>query len=322
MKAPSTRPFLSIGIPTYNRGEKLDRLLSIIAKQIRDESLSEIVEIIVCDNCSQDETEEIVQKYFDSFKHLKYYRQHSNIGFDLNVLSVYNHGTGDYMWLFSDDDIPSDGAIAKIVMALKNNHPDVLLFSFGQPPEATVGAFQFEEPIHITSNLPECLELILRWKKISIYVLKKREFSIEDESIIKMFLGDGWHHVILALTILDSSLTPKVAVISQILARCDADFDMLTWTPEAIYKSHRIADHPFVARISPLISQRLLCDSYLESIQFCYAAKLGTLRVLDIKGYDDFISILPWKINYLIKNPKSLAQFILLKLGLAHLKFK
>jgi glycosyltransferase involved in cell wall biosynthesis len=318
----TSKPFLTIGIPTYNRGVKLDRLLNIISEQIREGNLSEIVEIVVSDNCSQDETEEIVQRYFDIFEHFKYYRQHSNIGYDLNVLSVYNQGTGDYVWLFADDDIPSDGAISKIVKALKNTLPDVLLFSFGQPPEATVGAFQFNEPIYTTSNLSECLELILRWRKISIYVLKKRELSIEDEKVIKMFLGDGWYHVVLALTILDISLTPKVAVISQILARCDADFDMLSWTPGAIFRSYRLADHPLVTRISPLISKRLSREAYLDSIQFCYAAKVGTLRVLDIKGYDEFISNLPWKLNYLIKNPKSFAQFTLLKLRLAHLNSK
>ena len=48
--------FLTIGIPTYNRGSKLDRLLGILYQQIDKEGLSNQVEILVRDNFSTDES--------------------------------------------------------------------------------------------------------------------------------------------------------------------------------------------------------------------------------------------------------------------------
>lgn len=312
-------PFLTVGIPTYNRGRKLDRLLGILCEQIEKEGLSEMVDVLVCDNCSDDETVSVLERYSNTYRNINYIIQDSNLGFDLNVLTVYQKSRTEYVWLFADDDIPVPGALKKIIDVLNANLPEVLLFSFGQPPESKKGVFVFEEPVYVSTNISESIELLMRWPKISVYVLKRTEFTPEHDSIIENHTGDGWNHVILGLTILGLSHNPSVAVLSEILAHCDEDFDMLAWTPDAVMKSYRIAFHPLVARINPTIAKQLLTSSYLNSIQFCFAAKVGSLRVLDMKAYDSFIDNFPWKFAYLIKYPKSLAQLILLKFNLTHL---
>ena len=57
-------PLLSICIPTYNRAEILDKSLESITKQDIFQKTDE-VEIIVSDNCSQDNTHNIVHKYIE-----------------------------------------------------------------------------------------------------------------------------------------------------------------------------------------------------------------------------------------------------------------
>ena len=171
-------PFLTIGIPTYNGGFKLDRLLKILKSQIDNDNLQDDVEVLICDNGSIDNTREIISKCKIYFKNLRSISHKNNIGFDLNVFSVYNNSYGKYVWLFSDNDIPFEGSIIKIISALKNNNLDILLFSFSQPPGSKVGAFNFKEKLYITNNYSEIIELILRWKKISVYVLKKSNFSL------------------------------------------------------------------------------------------------------------------------------------------------
>ena len=311
--------FLTIGIPTYNRGSKLDRLLGILYQQIDKEGLSNQVEILVSDNFSTDDTHLVLKKYSAIKDTFIYFIQESNVGFDQNVLSIYKQSRLKYVWLLADDDIPVPGALTKIISALKANLPEVLMFSFGQPPESKKGVYIFEEPVHLSSSISESIELLMRWPKISVYVLKCIKFTADEDTTIQRHTGDGWIHVILGLTIVDSTPNSTVAIISEILAHCDEDFDILAWHPDTVMKSHRIAFHPLVARVNRSAAKVLLEASYINSIQFCFAAKVGSLRVLDMKAYDSFIDNFPWKFAYLIKHPKSLAQLVLLKFKLTHL---
>lgn len=313
-------PFLTIGIPTYNGGFKLDRLLKILKSQIDNDNLQDDVEVLICDNGSIDNTREIISKCKIYFKNLRSISHKNNIGFDLNVFSVYNNSYGKYVWLFSDNDIPFEGSILRIINSLTENKLDLLLFSFSQPPGSKTGVFNFKEKLYITNNYSEIIELILRWKKISVYVLKKSNFSLGKNKIVNYFIGQNWFHVVLALTILDDlEKKSSIGIISDILAGCDDDFDKWSFTPDPILNSYRLAYHPLVKEIIPNLAESLEKKSYLESIQFCFAAKRGTLRATNMSSYDNFILKLPFKLFFLILEPKYLLQFILLKFRVVYL---
>jgi len=310
---------LTIGIPTYNRGIKLDRLLENLEDQINKSVLQERIEILISDNASSDNTKDIVNKYIGRFNHFKYINNKKNIGYDLNVLNVYNNSKSDFVWLLADDDIPFQGSIITILSALSLNNLDILLFSFAQPPGSKLGTFNFPEELHITQNYDEIIELLLRWKKISIYILRKIIFTLEKDKTIYDFVGQGWCHVILALTVLNNNeFNSRLGVISKILAECDEEYDVLTWTPEPILNSFRIAYHPLIKTINPQLAKKNEKISYLEAIQFCFAAKRGTLRVKDIKAYNEFIGKLPFRFKFIFLKPKFLIQFFLLKLKLVN----
>ncbi len=92
------KPFFSIAIPTYNRASDLQFAIYCIL----DQSFSDF-EIVISDNCSTDNTNEILGKLKD--KRIRYYRNKKNINFAQNVKEVVRHVKGEYVFLHGDDDL-------------------------------------------------------------------------------------------------------------------------------------------------------------------------------------------------------------------------
>lgn len=109
----SKEPLLSICIPTYNRAEMLDNTLQLL---INDHSFDERVEVIVSDNCSTDNTEEVVKKY----PLVCYYKNEKNIK-DRNFWHVLNYATGKYVRLFNDTLSFKPGALGKMLDLIEQN---------------------------------------------------------------------------------------------------------------------------------------------------------------------------------------------------------
>lgn len=313
---------ITIGIPTYNRSLKLDRTLSLLYQFYNTEIQDGILEILVVDNCSTDGTKAILEKYSTQIKNFKYFIQESNVGYDLNVLTVYQKGESQYIWLFADDDIPISYALNEILDALENNIIDILLFSFAQPKENSKKAFNFEKPVHYIDKPKEIISLVLQYPKISIYVLKKINFNNIDIVEINKFVGDGWMHLVLSFSILNKNKKNKLAIISKVLAHSDDEFDMLTYSINAFEKSYKIAYHSYIKSFNPNLLNGMKKNSYIDCIQFAFAAKSGTLRIIDQSSYEIYIKKINWKIHFLWDNPKKIIQLFLLKYNLVKIFFK
>jgi glycosyltransferase involved in cell wall biosynthesis len=96
-------PKVTIALPTYNRADKFLRPAIECALSQDWENL----EIVVSDNCSTDDTPEVVKSYRDP--RLRYFRQDRNIGANNNFNFCVENATGSYFLLFHDDDrIDSD----------------------------------------------------------------------------------------------------------------------------------------------------------------------------------------------------------------------
>ena len=68
MKNPQDRPLLTIAVPTYNRSAYLKRSLqNIITQIIEVDKFGESIEMVVSDNCSKDETAEVVKSLSSSY---------------------------------------------------------------------------------------------------------------------------------------------------------------------------------------------------------------------------------------------------------------
>ena len=94
----STYPLVTIAIPTYNRANGyLKNAIECALKQTYRN-----IEVVISDNCSSDNTEEVVKGYTDP--RIRYFRQSANIGANNNFNFCLEKAQGSYFLLFHDDD--------------------------------------------------------------------------------------------------------------------------------------------------------------------------------------------------------------------------
>lgn len=125
----STEKLLSILIPTYNRAEMLLYLLPFFEKQI--ERNKEVVELIVCNNASTDNTIEVLEEYrlLHPCFNIVNYSEHVAVGYSI-VRSIEN-ATGKFFLVYGDDDIPAPYMIDVIVDTIEK-YSDISYIGFNR----------------------------------------------------------------------------------------------------------------------------------------------------------------------------------------------
>lgn len=122
---PTDIPILSICIPTYNRSDLLTRTL----KSFEDGTPE--VEVVVCDNSDNNESEKAVKETLASFKgEWSYHKNEPAIGPIDNVNKAINLSKGQFVFVLHDDDFLYPDGLIKILNKLKER-PDINVFSFG-----------------------------------------------------------------------------------------------------------------------------------------------------------------------------------------------
>ena len=116
--AQPSHPVLSICIPTFNRARYLECLLQDLAEQIGKFGVS--YELLIGDNCSQDNTEEIVAKY-DQQLNLVYFRRHQNLGSSENLNQLYRAANGRYTIYLADDDFLILDVVRDIILVMEES---------------------------------------------------------------------------------------------------------------------------------------------------------------------------------------------------------
>lgn len=102
--AGGIRPTVSVLVPTYNRAKYIKECLdSLFAQTIKP------CQIIVIDDGSIDATPEILHSYSDEIIHLR--KENGGKSSALNYGLKY--ATGEYVWLFDDDDVALPDAIER-----------------------------------------------------------------------------------------------------------------------------------------------------------------------------------------------------------------
>lgn len=121
-------PLLTIAIPTYNRAAYLDKCLHSFCNQIVGK-FEASVELIISDNCSPDETENVVAAYVEKFSFVKYFKQETNIGADANFEWCFSNAAGSYLWIFGDDDVLLPQKFVPIIEAIEKFAPALISVS-------------------------------------------------------------------------------------------------------------------------------------------------------------------------------------------------
>lgn len=75
-------PLLSICIPVYNQSSLLRVCLNELLRYKGND-----IEVVVNDNCSEENLKEVIDSFNDN--RLKYYRNETNLGQDLNIIQSF-----------------------------------------------------------------------------------------------------------------------------------------------------------------------------------------------------------------------------------------
>jgi abequosyltransferase len=122
------KTLLAVCIPTFNRAEQLDRQLGWLAEEIV--GFEADCEIIISDNCSDDQTSDIIYKWKVKLPNISYKtnRNANNLGWMRNFLYCLNTSSSEYTWIIGDDDEIEKGALAVVMQALKADSNLALMY--------------------------------------------------------------------------------------------------------------------------------------------------------------------------------------------------
>jgi glycosyltransferase involved in cell wall biosynthesis len=108
-------------IITYNRAQELEKTLAAFAA-LKDHN----VILHVLDNCSTDQTAEVVANWQQDWPGLRYHRNAYNIGGNANILRALELTQSDYSWVIGDDDVWHLEHIEEVIDTLNAQHADII----------------------------------------------------------------------------------------------------------------------------------------------------------------------------------------------------
>src|SRR5690606_27513163 len=116
MKSKNEYPLISIGIPTYNRNYGIRKTLESIWQQQYPN-----LEIIISDNCSTDNTSEVLAEFAKEHPEIKAYREEKNITMIPNFNFAPEKASGKYFMWVADDDTLEPGILQRYVEFVEAN---------------------------------------------------------------------------------------------------------------------------------------------------------------------------------------------------------
>lgn len=118
---------LSICIPTFNRASLLSKCIGSIVNQ---EEFNHLVELVISDNCSDDNTFQIVESYQKRYPNIIYNRNENNL-VDRNFFKVLSLARGKFLKLSNDYSLFLSGSLKTIldVISFYQSSHSVILFS-------------------------------------------------------------------------------------------------------------------------------------------------------------------------------------------------
>lgn len=163
--------YLSICIPTYNRSTYLcDTIESIISQPEFTET--DEVEIVISDNCSEDDTETVVKKYTERYpQKIKYSRNAENIR-DKNYEKVLGMGSGAMLKLNNDTLNFNPGVLGELLKVIKSNlaNDTIPFFVNGRIKD-------LDKPV-VCNNPSEFIQVVSYFSTwIASFCISKKEFQ-------------------------------------------------------------------------------------------------------------------------------------------------
>lgn len=189
------KPLISICIPTYNRALFLKECLESITRQFSNKEITEKINIFILDNQSKDNTEEIAKNFVDSFNNIKYIKDSQNRNIIQGIIAVSSLADGEYLWVFSDDDLHSKNSLETIIKFIYKNKPDIIF--------SNLSGFSDSSPIKYPNLLKATTNNIINSRKEFFEYLNKKFYTNIDyyttlcsNLIIKKSIFDNKYYIL------------------------------------------------------------------------------------------------------------------------------
>ncbi len=129
---------ISICIPTYNRTQFLKKCVLRLINQIEKANLQEIFEIVVFNDNGADDTSRLIKKYQHKYKYINYFESKKRYGLRHAIIHVASLAKAQYIWFFSDDDLPADNALSMLLIKIKKHNPDIVFGNVDDFKDSTI----------------------------------------------------------------------------------------------------------------------------------------------------------------------------------------
>ncbi|MFE4896480.1 glycosyltransferase family 2 protein [Peribacillus butanolivorans] len=139
-------PLVSVVIPAYNRPDTLKIAIDSVLEQTYPN-----IEIIICDDSTDDRVQEMLDPYLDPNPKIKYHRNERNLFLE-NWHKCYDLASGEYINYLMDDDVFHKEKIAKMLYFFNDFDNITLVTSYRQTINETG---DFLPPLRATSRLYE-----------------------------------------------------------------------------------------------------------------------------------------------------------------------
>ncbi len=117
---PETLPLVSVIIPTYNRSAMLCEAVDSVLTQSYPH-----VEIIIIDDCSPDDTAQVVAERYGADSRIQYHRNEHNLHAGRSRQRGYHLAHGDYVIFLDDDDFYVDDDFIILAVYEHLNNPEL-----------------------------------------------------------------------------------------------------------------------------------------------------------------------------------------------------
>jgi len=180
------KPLLTIAIPTWNRGDILDQALAAVLPQLANNK--ELIEVIISDNASTDNTNDVIEKHISKhdFLNIIHNKQNENTGYFGNFKKCRELSNGDYFWLLSDNDFVGNGLIDYILNILKNENPSFIFLRDWMHSDKISNKFNYSSKAYSVENAIE--EFNYKTTLISAVVFRNNKKN--DSVLLEHFKGN------------------------------------------------------------------------------------------------------------------------------------
>lgn len=114
---------IDILIPTFNRCDSLKHNLLVLDELLRNENLNEQFQVLVSNNCSTDDTKNMLNDIGSSLCfRLVVHTQTKNIGLEPNAVFLLANSISDYVMYLGDDDYLPPGYLSYAYSLIQKDH--------------------------------------------------------------------------------------------------------------------------------------------------------------------------------------------------------